>query len=98
MKTITLKEAYQLLEESSAVVVDDAVLYPSLADLSGEAENEFLYLSWTDSDYHEFSLKFSEGDNQTVKVSGSSLFLYDTDANDDSDLTQITILQPQPLE
>ena len=37
MKTITLTEAYHILEDASAVVVeDDALVYPSLDMISGE--------------------------------------------------------------
>jgi hypothetical protein len=94
MKTITLKQAYQILENSSAVIVDDAVVYPSLYELTGEDDNEFLFLSWEDGDYHEFNLQFLEANNGEVKVSGSSLFLYDHEGEE----TQLTILAPQNLE
>jgi hypothetical protein len=98
MKTITLKEAYQILEDASAVIINDSiVLYPALSDLEDSDENEFMYFTWDDEGL-EYSLKFNEGDNQEVKISGSSMFLYDTDANDDNDDTQITILTAKELE
>ena len=98
MKTITLKEAYQILEDASAVIINDSTLvYPSLDMIEGSDENEFLYFTWDDEGL-EYSLTFDEGDNQEVKISGSSLFLYDTDANDDDDHTQITILTTKELE
>jgi hypothetical protein len=99
MKTITLKEAYQILEDASAVIIDDSVLvYPALDMIEGSDENEFLYLSWDDEDGQEYSLKFCEGENQEVKVIGSSMFLYDTDADGEEDHTQITILTTKELE
>jgi len=98
MKTISLEEAYSILEQCAAIVVDDAVMYPSLWELNGDDNNEFLYLSWTDGDYREFHLKFVEGDNREIKVSGSSLFLTDADLDNDHDETQITILQQKELE
>jgi hypothetical protein len=99
MKIITLKEAYNILQDASAVIIDDSVLvYPSLDMIEGSDENEFLYLSWDDEDGQEYSLKFCEGENQEVKVSGSSLFLLDTDANGEEDHTQITILTTKELE
>ena len=99
MKTIPLEEAYKILEDASAIVVDDSVLvYPALEDLEFSDENEFMYLTWTDDEGQEYALKFAEGDNQEVKISGSSLFLFDTDANDDNDDTQITILTTKELE
>jgi hypothetical protein len=98
MKTITLQEAYQILEDASAVIINDSiVLYPTLSGLEDGEENEFLYFTWDDEGL-EYDLHFNEGDNQEVKVSGSSLFLYDTDANGEEDHTQITILTTKELE
>jgi len=95
---IKLEDAYGILENASAVIINDNVLvYPCLSELQPSDENEFLYLSWDDCGC-EYSLKFCEGDNQEVEVIGSSMFLYDTDADDDTDHTQITILIPQNLE
>jgi len=99
MKTIPLEEAYKILEDASAVVVDDNVLvYPALSDLEFSDENEFMYLTWTDDEGQEYALKFAEGDNQQVKVSGSSIFLLDTDAEAEEDAVQITILTTKELE
>jgi hypothetical protein len=96
MKTITLKEAYQILEDASAVIIDDSVLvYPSLSELQDDELNEFLYLSWEDEGLG-FDLHFNEGCNQEVKVSGSSMFLVDDDS--DGEETQITILTTKELE
>jgi hypothetical protein len=98
MKKITLKEAYNILEDASAVIInDDVVLYPSLSDLEDDDTNEFLYFCWDDGGL-EYSLKFYEGDNQEVEVVGSSMFLYDTDADGEEDHTQITILTTKELE
>ena len=98
MKTITLKEAYRILEDASAVIIDDVVLYPSLWELTDDETNEFLYLEWENDGGRLFTLKFNEGDNQEVKVVGSSMFLYDTDANGEEDHIQITILTTKELE
>jgi hypothetical protein len=104
MKTIPLEEAYKMLEESSAIIVDNnGLMYPSVWGLTGDDSNEFLYLSWTDGDYNEFNLQFVEGDNLEVEVSGSSLFLKDKDhkkysTRKHSGSTQITILQVKELE
>jgi hypothetical protein len=99
MKTISLKGAYEILERyTTAVVIDDSVLvYPRLSELKDSEDNEFLYLSWEDEGL-EYSLKFSEGKNQSVKVSGSSMFLNDDDAETDADQTQLTILDATPIE
>ena len=98
MKIIALKEAHQILENASAIIIDDSVLvYPSLWDLQDDDTNEFLYLGWEDEGLG-YNLKFNEGDNQVVKVSGSSIFLLDMDAGDEEDHTQITILTTKELE
>jgi hypothetical protein len=98
MKKITLKEAYNILGNASAIIIEDnAVVYLSLYELEDDDTNEFLYLKWED-DGQGYSLKFNEGDNQEVEVIGSSMFLYDTDAEGDSDHTQITILTTKELE
>jgi hypothetical protein len=99
MKTIPLEEAYKILEDASAIIVDDSVLvYPALSDLEFSDENEFMYLTWTDDGGQEYDLHFAEGDNQQVKVSGSSIFLLDTDAEAEEDAIQITILTTKELE
>jgi hypothetical protein len=94
MKTITLEEAYDILEECSAVIVDSAVSYPGLADLSGDDYNEFLYINWQDDEYLNYAIRFTEGENRSIKVSGSSMFLVDHEGDE----TQITILEPKQLE
>lgn len=94
MKTITLKEAFQILEDASAIIVDDSTLvYPSLSELEDDELNEFMYLSWDDEGLG-YNVKFNEGENQEVKVSGSSIFLIDTDGEEN----QITILTTKELE
>ncbi len=98
MKKITLKEAYRILEDASAVIIDnDVVLYPSLQELEDDNTNEFLYFRWDDGGL-EYTLAFNEEDNQEVKLVGSSMFLYDTDSNGEEDPTQITILTTKELE
>lgn len=92
-KQITLNEAYDILENSAGVIVDDNVLiYPSLNELANEPDNEFLYLSWNESG-EDFEVSFLEKDNEKAIVSGCSLFLTDSEGEE----TQITILAPQQL-
>jgi hypothetical protein len=95
MKKITLKEAYQILEDASAVIINDGILtYPSLWELKDDDTNGFLYIEW-DDEGEGCHIKFNEGDNQEVEVVGSSMFLY---ANGDEDPAQITILTTKELE
>ena len=95
MKTITLEEAHQILDECSGVIIDnDVLVYPLLAELEHSDENEFLYLGWDDDQGLSYSIKFAEGENLSVKVSGSSMFLVDTEGDE----CQLTILEPKQLE
>lgn len=96
MKKITLEEAFKILENASALVVDDnALVYQSLYDLNGDDDNEFLFLSYTDKRRKDkWHLKFAEKDNREVEVCGCSMFLYDAEG----DYTQLTILGPISLE
>jgi hypothetical protein len=92
MKTITLKQAFKRLKESSAVIVDnDALIYPSLANIKNEPDNQFLYLSWW-TDGLQYVVKCMEENNQTVKVTddGSLMMLKDMEG----DKFQLTLLQP----
>lgn len=98
MKTINLKEAYDILNECSGIIIEDSViLYPQLGDLDGDDENEFLFLFW-DDDGAEYNMKFCEGDNREITISSSSMFLYDRDCETPEGVTQLTILQPKNLE
>lgn len=98
MKRIHLREAYEILQNASAVIIDDfALAYPCLADLEGNAENEFLYVTWVDNVEDNY-LIFAEGGNVSVRVVGDSLFLYNTDAESDGDFTKVTILHTVNLE
>ena len=93
MKTITLQEAYQILEDCSAIILDNVVTYPCLSDLENSDENQFLYISWEDEGL-EYNTKFEEGQNREVKIFGSSMFLIDHEGDE----CQITILNQQNLE
>lgn len=93
-----MKEAYEILQTASAVIIDDlALAYPGLADLKGNAENEFLFVTWEDR-VEDYFLRFTEGGNVSVRVVGDSLFLYNTEAESDGDFTKVTILRNVNLE
>jgi hypothetical protein len=92
MKTIGLKQAYNRLVDSAAVIVDnDALVYPSLGGIENDPENQFLYLSW-EVEGQEYSVKCIEQNNQTVKVTddGSLMLLEDMEG----DRVQLTLLHP----
>jgi len=87
MKTIKLEQAFEILEDCSAIIHD-------IADLSGDDDNEFLYISWENDEHLNYAIRFTEGPNRSIKVSGSSMFLVDHEGDE----TRITILEPKELE
>ena len=94
MKTITLEEAHSILDNCSGVIIDDGSLtYPSVWELSGEEDKEFLFLHWEEEGL-DFDITFKEGQNREVKISGCSMFLTDSDGDE----MQLTILGPQNIE
>jgi hypothetical protein len=97
MKTITLKKAYNILDNAIAVMINDTALaHPTLWNLNGDPENQFMHLSSGNGKHS--NMKFREGDNAQVKISAFSLFLYDIDADDETCTTKVTILFPKYLE
>lgn len=77
---ISLKQAYDLINKASALIWDDIefISYPpSTSELTGENENEFLYLSATDEEGYEYSATFTEGENREVTVKDNALILID---------------------
>lgn len=94
MKTITLEQAYDILDRSSAVIIDHVVTYPSLVPLDKtDKDNQFLYLEWTDVEGREYNAIFTQGLNAAPKIGGSDLWLTDIEGNE----AQITILMPAML-
>lgn len=91
MKTIPLKQAHELIENAAAVIVNhDALMYPSVSDLTGEEDNEFLYVSWMDADGLGFKIKAVEENNQEVKVTDQGdLILVD----DEGEEFEVTLLK-----
>jgi hypothetical protein len=93
MKLISIVKAHEILSNAKIVVVDGKIAYPTLATLTGQPENEFLYLSYKVNG-ESYSTKFQEGENVQIKISGSSIFLIDFEG----DQMDIVILQTQNLE
>ena len=92
-KKILLQEAYAILQECSAVIVDNEIVtYPCLlgSGIENDENNEFLTLSWDYEDC-EYQVLFNEGDNPKVEVSDSSMRLRSTDNR----IVELTILEPR---
>lgn len=90
---ISLSEAIRLLQDSSAVIIDDHVVVLANPDEeSGRDGETFLSLEW-DDEGRGFRVDFTEGANRRVKRVGSSLFLRDSSGEE----TQVTLLAPMEL-
>ena len=93
--TIPLSKAFELIESCAAVIVNrDALMYPSFDDLTGDDDNEFLYLGWMDSDGLEYRIKCVEGNNQNVEVENGNLILID----DEGEPFELTLLNANKIE
>ncbi len=87
MQAITLQEAYRLIEQSSAAIIDDhALCFPALSELTGDNENQWLYFSWTDEDC-DYSSSFIEEPTE-IFFDGSSIHMEDSEGL----YTKITLL------
>jgi hypothetical protein len=95
MKVITLEQAKRILEDSAAVMVDDnALVYPSICDLTEDGDNEWMYLQWADEKGYEYNVKFVQENNKEITVVGGSMFLQDSEGEQ----CQLTILVPAKLD
>ena len=97
---VPLYKVYARLETCDAVFVNckdvkNLLCVPSVDMLTGNPENEFLYLSSGDG---LFATKFTEGDNQKVTASSYSYYLTDTDSDGEDDLIEVTPLYKKYLE
>jgi hypothetical protein len=89
---IGLVEAHSILNLCPAVIYDGIVTIPSLAELEGSDENEFLHLSWEINGEY-YSTHFCEGENENVVVEGSVMKLVDYEG----DVVKLTILEAKNL-
>lgn len=91
MKTIPLKTAHELIENAAAIIADhDALTYPSVSELTGEEDNEFLFIRWVNDEGLEFQIRAVEENNQSVKVTDQGdLVLVDDEGNE----FEITLLK-----
>ena len=77
MKTITLKQALDILEQAEAIIIVDCetVVFGSL-DPDSE---EFYEATWDDGGFHDYRLVLNAADNQSPKIDGNSLVFKEQD-------------------
>ncbi len=81
-KKITLQEAFELIGNASAIILnDDALMYPSLWELTGESDNEWLYLGWDDEDGYEYRVTFIE-ETQDIYFDGTTITMMDSEGDE----------------
>ena len=97
MKSISLYEAYSLLQQCRAVDLEGRLIEPILFEYEEEDKNEFLILRW--EEYFEgeeliVEVIFEEGDNLMVEVDKRKLYL----VNSDGDQEELILLKEMDLE
>ena len=78
MKEISLYQAYDLLQLSTAIVLEGRLIEPTLMGVQDDDSNEFMYVSWEEEFDDEdliVELSFFEGDNQIALIDGTKLTL-----------------------
>jgi hypothetical protein len=94
MKKISLAQAFNLLDQGNPILLDNNIVcYPQLSQIENNPDNEFLLFAWEEYG-RDYCLKFNEGENEIVDISGKSMFLTDNEG----DSIQIQILEPILLE
>ena len=89
LKEINLHQAYDLIQQSAAVVLEGRLIEPTLMGVQDDDANEFMYLSWEEELDDEdliVELSFFEGDNQVALIDGATLTLI-TDQGEEEELT-----------
>lgn len=92
---ISLKKAYELLENCSAIMVDaNALVYPVMYEQGIKSNNhDFMELKWeADDSYYEIT--FSKDENEEVEIQCDCMFLKEEDGTKHC----ITLLQPLDIE
>jgi len=92
VKEINLQQAYDLLQQSAAVVLDGRLIEPILLGVEKDESNEFMYIDW-EEEYEDETLtvdiSFIEGDNQIVLVDGSKMILVNSEGTEE----ELTLLR-----
>lgn len=89
VKEINLHQAYDLIQQSAAIVLEGRLIEPTLMGVQDDDANEFMYLSWEEELDDEdliVELSFFEGDNQVALIDGATLTLI-TDQGDEEEFT-----------
>ena len=92
MKTLELYDAVYFLNQCTAIVLEGRYIEPIVSEVEDDFENEFLVLQWEQEHeglFYTVEVSFKEGDNQTIGIEGSKLFL----TNSEGEEEEITLLR-----
>jgi hypothetical protein len=93
---IDIEDAHQLLEESDAINLldeNETLTRAQVTELTGEGNNQFLYLTWVNEHLAEMYQEFFEKDNAEPKIEDGVLILI----NSDGEPVRIKILKTVKL-
>ena len=86
VKEVNLHQAYDLLQLSTAIVLEGRLIEPTLMGVQDDDSNEFMYVSWEeefDDENLTVEISFYEGDNQVALIEGSNLTLINSDGEEE---------------
>jgi hypothetical protein len=86
VKEVNLHQAYDLLQLSTAIVLEGRLIEPTLMGVQDDDSNEFMYVSWEeefDDENLTVEISFFEGDNQVALIEGSTLTLINSDGEEE---------------
>ena len=86
VKEVNLHQAYDLLQLSTAIVLEGRLIEPTLMGVQDDDSNEFMYVSWEeefDDENLTVEISFYEGDNQVALIEGSTLTLINSDGEEE---------------
>jgi hypothetical protein len=78
VKEITLRKAFEILQQCTAVILEGRFVEPHLYEIEDEYGNEFMSLQFEeehDGELLSFVVGFLEGDNLKVPLEGCELTL-----------------------
>jgi hypothetical protein len=81
-KSINLTQAYDVLSQATAIVLEGRVLAPVLHSLEYDSAHEFFSIHWEEEEL-EFDIYFQEGDNNEVLIDGHTMTLISTEGEEE---------------
>jgi hypothetical protein len=80
---LDLKETFKLLDGCSAASTEDGILmYPMVAEITGNGEQIFARFAYEAEDGEEYMVECPEKNNKIVIVSGNIMTLHDSEGEE----------------